>query len=599
MKTNSNVTRKNYSTITFNEASIISFITDKNGNKKVISSYKDEKWLLPSSICSISVARHNRTINFNRCPNPIRETIKSIFFIYITEGIEGRRKPKCGTILEFYKKLLSFLNFIEPLGISNLSQISPLICGQFLQNLISQKKSSGSIFRSLLAIEKLHYFSKKVNEPFENPWPDSSAAVLSGYLKNINKASKTLIIPDEILKKLFTAACKYLDKGYWYIELSREISHQQRLRTPNYVNINKRLKEAKFEGGSLKLNYELHRLMDACIIIIFTTSGMRVHELLSLKNDCIHIEHNEDGNYYWLNGVSEKTYEGKTRWMVSEITYRAVAVAKELSKRYQEQISYDYLMDDTINNSENIINNQIFSYKDNLFLGYDPHHKIITLLSPSRIRERINLFSKKHNIQWSFTTHQFRRTFANYVARNQLGDLRYLRQHFKHWSLDMSALYAANECKDAELYDFMLKEAHNSKQSIVKNWLEPRTVLAGERGKFIKTLRDRPIRTFSSRANMIDSISNDTFIRATGVAWCTSNYSGCNGGTPLDKTRCGSCKYAVIDNHHKKIWLEIYKQQKELLKLNDIGSSGLFKVKNDINTCKNILQQFHAEEGRK
>ena len=62
-------------------------------------------------------------------------------------------------------------------------------------------------------------------------------------------------------------------------------------------------------------------------------------------------------------------------------------------------------------------------------------------------------FAKQCGVTIDLTPHMFRRTFACYVAKSAYGDLRYLRQHFKHWSLDMSMMYALNEEQDAELYD--------------------------------------------------------------------------------------------------------------------------------------------------
>ncbi|MDB5935350.1 MAG: hypothetical protein JWQ01_2694 [Massilia sp.] len=46
----------------------------------------------------------------------------------------------------------------------------------------------------------------------------------------------------------------------------------------------------------------------------------------------------------------------------------------------------------------------------------------------------------------------YKRLTACYAARSQFGDLRYLRDHFKHWSLDMTLGYAMNESQEMELY---------------------------------------------------------------------------------------------------------------------------------------------------
>jgi hypothetical protein len=60
----------------------------------------------------------------------------------------------------------------------------------------------------------------------------------------------------------------------------------------------------------------------------------------------------------------------------------------------------------------------------------------------------LKAFAKKCGLEWELATHQFRRKFANYAARSQFGDLRYLKQHFKHWSLDMTLGYALNESQE-------------------------------------------------------------------------------------------------------------------------------------------------------
>ena len=54
--------------------------------------------------------------------------------------------------------------------------------------------------------------------------------------------------------------------------------------------------------------------------------------------------------------------------------------------------------------------------------------------------------------------HQFRRTYARFVARSELGDLLTLRDHFGHWSVDMAALYADGYEADVELLEMVIKK---------------------------------------------------------------------------------------------------------------------------------------------
>lgn len=123
--------------------------------------------------------------------------------------------------------------------------------------------------------------------------------------------------------------------------------------------------------------------------------------------------------------------------------------------------------------------------------------------APSHIRERINKFGNHCGINWRFTPHQFRRTFAVYAAHSALGDLRYLRQHFKHWSLDMTALYALNEEQDTELYDDIMMTLKNEKIAIVEHWLDEDALVIGGMAEQIISFRknSEPVRTYSSRRN--------------------------------------------------------------------------------------------------
>ena len=65
-------------------------------------------------------------------------------------------------------------------------------------------------------------------------------------------------------------------------------------------------------------------------------------------------------------------------------------------------------------------------------------------------------------------SHQFRRTYARFIARSELGDLLTLRDHFGHWSIDMTVYYAdggADEYEtDTELLE-MIAEAKLTRQN--------------------------------------------------------------------------------------------------------------------------------------
>ena len=65
----------------------------------------------------------------------------------------------------------------------------------------------------------------------------------------------------------------------------------------------------------------------------------------------------------------------------------------------------------------------------------------IDVLSSTAINYRLQKLADSLGLDIKLASHRFRRTFASYVVHHKLGDLRYLRDHFKHWSLEMTVLY--------------------------------------------------------------------------------------------------------------------------------------------------------------
>jgi hypothetical protein len=62
------------------------------------------------------------------------------------------------------------------------------------------------------------------------------------------------------------------------------------------------------------------------------------------------------------------------------------------------------------------------------------------------------------------------RFYAYTVVRHLLGNLLFLKEQFKHASLDMTQLYAANPAQDPALYDDILTELMTYKVKVVAQW---------------------------------------------------------------------------------------------------------------------------------
>jgi hypothetical protein len=206
---------------------------------------------------------------------------------------------------------------------------------------------------------------------------------------------------------------------------------------------------------------------------------------------------------------------------------------------------------------------------------------------------RLNAFAKKHSIDWHIASHQFRRKFANYAARSQFGDLRYLKEHFKHWSLDMTLGYALNESQEMALFCEIQDELDDIKEGVVEQWLQPDEPLAGGYGRGLMDWRgSNEITMFKDRRTMIKSIADSTAIRSNGHAWCTADDNLCVGNGGLETMRCTDCDNAVIGRVHAHIYQGMYDHLKEVQNCGDIGSGGQARVRRDLDRCRDVLNSL-------
>ncbi len=582
---------------------IVSFIQSNDGSYNILSEFNDDLWQLPDNIFVSNHSDHMKVLNFQKVPKQFRLIFKVVCFKYYMNGREGSVKPRGSTVVNFFKDNQLFLNYMNTLKANSLREITQLMCSNYVHQ--SQNKLNKNTGKNLLpntlnkkfsAIEALFELSQNTFDPMTHPWPNTSATFLSSIETKVKKTATTKIIPYQVLSDIFFAAVMRIDEARTLLSLRNEIETIKK-RNKRFVDfvicgkVNRFLKAHHHDGGLQSFNTKLSQLLDSCIIVILITSGIRIHELAGLKTDCIYTSSDhEQETYYWMKGNSEKTHEGATEWLVTEITHTAIKTAIQLVTPLQEKLQKQI---DELSQGNASLVNKLQRHKNYLFLNQKNKH-IRTLSSPA-IRDRLNKFAKSQGINWNFTPHQFRRTFAVYAAHSAYGDLRYLRKHFKHWSLDMTALYALNEQQDLKLYNEIMVEIKNERISIVEHWLDEKTIITGGMSEQIIAFRNShdAIRTYQSRRELAEKISEKIHIRATSIAWCTADAGGCSGGKMIEKTRCGECAHSVIDDRKKSIWQRIYKQQLELRDIKDIGASGKARIERDIKRCEDTLKKLH------
>jgi hypothetical protein len=201
-------------------------------------------------------------------------------------------------------------------------------------------------------------------------------------------------------------------------------------------------------------------LRSACYVVLGLVSGCRNHELTSIEDGAIRQSAHDGEVFYWLRGVSLKTHAGATEWMIPEIGVRCVRIMERFSAPMRAEI-HDQLVSiggqltsiskDTPEYTR-LLNqrNKYEADRCRLFIGKGSR-QAVGCVTAGQWKKLMRQFARHVGTDWPLATHQLRRTFAANVANHILGDLVYLKHHYKHWSLDMTALYALNAQQEEEL----------------------------------------------------------------------------------------------------------------------------------------------------
>lgn len=569
--------------------------------------YGDDIWHLTGGATNLSACQMK--LDFHKVPPALRAAAKELMYRYQRRGREGCARPKPYTLWGALSYLIPFLRYLDRLKIKHLGAVTPMVCATYVAACKAERKgrkkgkptSGATLLRHFLAVEFVYELSQFTTTPMpSHPWPESSATILSGEsARNVTRQrrSKTALIPDEVFTSLFQEAYALVQRGNALLDvrdaLDEAIAKAAGKSKDTIWHLrNDTLKALEWEGGFSKFTEDLGELQVACYIVIASLSGCRNHELTYLQRGSFYrTEDDEREAYWWMRSRSEKTSEGKTEWMVPEAAIEALRVMDRWALPYQNVLADEIKRLRTANPQDTEIR-EAQRHVGAIFVGpHDYRDKPVRTSSLASWNNRLNGFAERRSITWTFSTHQFRRKFANYAARSQFGDLRYLREHFKHWSQDMTNdAYALNESQEMELYAEIQDELDTIKQGLAEQWLSPTEPLAGGYGKNLMAWRSREeeIICFKDRATMVKSVAESHAIRSNGHAWCTADDNRCIGNT-LEKTRCSECDNGVIGRIHVRMYQNLYADLKELAMCDDIGPGGHARVQRDLRRCRDVM----------
>ncbi|AIN60104.1 MULTISPECIES: site-specific integrase [Pseudomonas] len=575
----------------------------------ILSRYGDDIWQLEGFTSNVPASQ--KRLDFDLVPMAFRAAMKAMLYRYLRRGRRGGTRPKGSSVNALFHDTVPFLRHLEALKVNHIGAVTPMICTAYVNACKAYRQisryrgkplSQRGLESRLKAVEALYELSQYTDDRIPtHPWPETSAKALAGLAGLGAQESKTPLIPDDVFCILFERAYQQVERGHQLLDLRDaldDLSAQRKGRSYTTVNVakNRHLEALAWKGGLKTLNKALIDLRTSCYIVMASTSGCRNHELANIQSGAhSRTQDNQGTVYHWMRSRSDKTDAGIHQWMIPEATVRALRVMERWALPYQAMITAELLKRRRSNPHDPQIV-EVNKHRHALFLGVAPGGDQVRTVCNATWNLCLKAFAKERGLSWNLTSHQFRRKFANYAAHSRFGDLRYLKEHYAHWTMDMTLGYSMDDSwgqhLDLELYTDIQTELDDIKLGVVGDWFGE-APLAGGYGSALKQWKREPqnLLIFKDHASMLKSIAESTAIRSNGHAWCTADNDGCIGNT-LDRTRCGNCNNAVIGSRHTAIYQRLYEELKGLLQCPDIGDGGRQRVERDLTRCHNVLTQL-------
>jgi integrase len=235
----------------------------------------------------------------------------------------------------------------------------------------------------------------------------------------------------------------------------------------------------------------------SCYVLIAGLTGMRVSEVLSLRSGCLSTLALADGRRLLLvNGTVFKTAQAacgeKADWVAGwDLPDNRVRIAIDALHRIQETCRSNR------------------GRGSALFRAFVHQYDAREEWDAGAVNRRLNDLLVFFGVEASpIASHQFRKTFARFVALSDQGSIFALMRHFKHVSVAMTERYLPDY--GVELWDEIL----DAKDEVVRERLSE---IAGER-RLAGTQGEQILRRRAANANKAATISEtvDAVVREMG-----------------------------------------------------------------------------------
>lgn len=552
---------------------VVSAVLDDLGNPVVLSRARDRVWELWPFVTTPNTKANQKRLDWSGIPEPYREAVQNVCYAYWKQGREGWALPGVSSLRRMLDKLRIFCRYAAALKLASLADLQPLHVANFVHDQKASRKTPKTLTNIFSAVELLYLFRAEHEGTLSfHPWPESSAMDMAGATgqqgEDARKVGLTPLIPVEVAQTLTLHAMGILDKAEHLLD------------------------ERDRGERSARNDPEITAIRNAAFYLIGVLTGMRSSELSSIETGAGRTEQRNGFTFHWLTSTEHKTKKGVVEYLMPSMGHRILRVMERWSGPYRqrlaEQIAAMEQQSGTRTAEELEWLSVARSNTQRLFLGNGPSG--IVPLSGTGWDRVLKQFARATGTDWKLAAHQMRRLYAYTFVRHKLGDLLFLKEQFKHSSIDMSQLYAANPRQDRALYDDILSELLRYKGEVITTWLDKDEPLAGGAGHKLMELRAHD---FPGRKELVTETSRRVLMRSNGHAWCLAQDEGCGGSGIYARGNCGGCRNGLIDRRFVPIWKEAYRHHQELRAEAEAWGAGAVKrVEEDLTQAAKILKDL-------
>lgn len=452
------------------------------------SKFTDDIWDLSPFITTKTTKNSQKKINFNFIKN---EDMKLTVKLYAYYRL-GKVKPQTA-LNDINGKLPIFIEYCDLNNINSFNEVNKEIFLNYALWLKEEKEISSGYIRCKTVEEIIKIGQiKGWNVPKTNIFLDFTSLDLWD-IKKVLKENKTKPIPEEIFDKIIQCALKE--------------------------------KNILTKAG----------------IIIQSQTGLRINEVLSIRQGCVHTTN--DG-YDYMEVTLGKTEKGEPiihKVFINELVKNIVAELEEFTKDLREESGLK----------------ELFLYK---------WGNTARVLNPSKWGEnRLTTFIKTWDIRdnkgnlYPLKSHQFRATFVRELIKQKVPIVHIMKQ-FAHVSIEMTSHYLIlKEEEVKEIYSDMI--------------LGKDSKIAGLRAKEIKTKLDEQFRgkTEQEIDDIVSNLSKSMSFNPlpTGVCLYDFRRGNCSDGDGCFFYNCPN--YVTEVKFYPVLKQELDLMEKEMTRYKELG----------------------------